>query len=190
MKRISIRIGVALVAFFVGFVASTIRLRFSVGSPKSAFSTMSSRDEEWHRLYEAAGMSGDGTIIKEVSDRLLCANKAGVPDASPLDIECAVWCQRADGTIHQLLVNDTSEYGSFFRRITSSHSTWALENLDFAEQSALGRRQRHTSLLMNGPHVSETKPTSGGSGLACEWPLFVLWWASRRSATFGEPMFG
>ena len=142
MKQISIRIGVALLAFFVGFVASAIRSRFFVGSPKSVFSTMSSRDEEWHRLYEAAGMSGDGTIIKEVSDRLLCANKAGVLDASPLDIEGAVWCQRADGTIHQLLVNDTSEYGSFFRRITSSHSTWALENLDFVRTISTGKKAK------------------------------------------------
>jgi hypothetical protein len=142
MKRISIRIGVALLAFFVGFVASTIRLRFSVGSSKSAFSPMSSRDEEWHRLYEAAGMSGDGTITKVVSDRLLCANKAGVPDAWPLEIERAVWCQRADGTIHQLLVNDTSEYGSFFRRITSSHSKWTLENLDFVRTISTAKKAK------------------------------------------------
>lgn len=142
MKGISIRIGVALLAFFVGFVASTIRLRFSVGTLKSAFSPTSSRDEEWHRLYEAAGMSGDGTMIKEVSDRLLCANKAGVPDAWPKDIECAVWCQRADGTIHQLLVNETSEYGSFFRRITSSHRTWTLENLDFVRTISTGKKAK------------------------------------------------
>ena len=142
MKQISIRIGVALLAFFVGIVASTIRLRVSVGSPKSAFSPMSSQDEEWHRLYEAAGMSGDGTIIKVVSDRLLCANRAGVPDAWPVDIECAVWCQKADGTIHQLLVNDTSEYGSFYRRITSSHSTWSLENLDFVRTITTGKKAK------------------------------------------------
>jgi len=84
---------------------------------------MASRSEEWHRLYEAAGLSGDGAIRNEVSDRLFCANKAGVPDARRIEIEGALWCQRADGTIHQFLVNDSSEYGSFFKSITSSHST-------------------------------------------------------------------
>src|ERR1700741_242929 len=131
MKRISVGIGVALLTFFIGLVASTIRLSFSLGSPNRASSPISSRDEEWHRLYEAAGLSGAGTIRGEVSNKLRCANKAGVPDAYPLDIADAIWCQRTDGTIHHLLENDTSEYGSFYRRITTSHSTWTLENLDF-----------------------------------------------------------
>ncbi len=54
-------------------------------------------------------------------------------------IEGALWCQRADGTIHQFLVNDSSEYGSFFKSITSSHSTWALENLDFVRTISNGK---------------------------------------------------
>ncbi len=139
MKWISIRIGVALLAFFVTLVASTIRTSFSVDSPKTTFSPMASRSEEWHRLYEAAGLSGDGAIRNEVSDRLFCANKAGVPDARRIEIEGALWCQRADGTIHQFLVNDSSEYGSFFKSITSSHSTWALENLDFVRTISNGK---------------------------------------------------
>ena len=69
--------------------------------------------DEWHSLNEAAGMSADGEIRKEVNDRLLCANKAGVPDAWPIDKEGAVWCRRVDGTIHELMVNDTNQYGSF-----------------------------------------------------------------------------
>jgi hypothetical protein len=142
MKRISIRIGVAVLAFFVGFVASTVRLKFSADSPKTAASRMSARDEEWHRLYEAAGMSGDSTIIKEVSDRLLGANRAGAPDAWPIEIEGASWCKRADGTIHQLLVTDTSEYGSFSERITSSHSAWSLENLDFIRTIGTGEKAK------------------------------------------------
>jgi hypothetical protein len=136
MKRISIRIGVAVLAFFVGFVASTVRLRFSAGSRKSA-SSFSSRDEEWHRLYEAAGLSGDATIMKEVSDRLLCTNNSGVPDAWP--VEGGARCQRSDGTIHQLYGNDTTGYGSFFRRTISSQNTWAIENLDFVRTISTGK---------------------------------------------------
>lgn len=142
MKRISLRLGVALLAFFVGFVASTIRSRFSSDSPRNATSPMSSRDEQWHRLYEAAGMSGDGTIRKEVNDRLLCANKAGVPDALPIDIQGAVWCQKADGTIQQLFMNDTSEYGSFYWHISSSHGTWSLENLDFVRTVSTAKKAK------------------------------------------------
>jgi hypothetical protein len=140
MKRISIRIGVAVLAFFVGCVASTVRLRFSVRSHKCAFSPLSSRDEEWHRLYEAAGLSGDATIMKEVTDRLLCTNNAGVPDAWP--VEGGARCQRSDGTIHQLFGNDTSEYGSFFKHIISSQNTWAIENLDFVRTISNGKKAK------------------------------------------------
>ena len=150
MKRISIRIGVALLAFFVGVVASTVRLRLSADSP----SPMSSLDEEWHRLYEAAGMSGDGPIRQGVYDRLLCANKAGVPDALPIEIQSVGWCQRADGTIHQLLLNDTSEYGSFHRCITSSHSTWALEHLDFVRTVGTGKKAKEYGVTHEWPSVA------------------------------------
>ena len=154
MKRISVRIGVALLAFFLGVVASTIRSRIFAGSPESAFSPASSRDEEWHRLYEAAGLSGDGAIIYLVNNRLLCTNKSGVPDAWPITIKYSQWCRRADGSIHPLFVDDTSEYGSYYRRITSSHSTWTLENLDFVRTISTGKQAKeyvatHEPLLFN-----------------------------------------
>jgi hypothetical protein len=47
------------------------------------------------------------------------------------DTESEVWCKRADGTFHPLLIDDNSEYGSFFKRITSTHSAWVQENLEF-----------------------------------------------------------
>jgi hypothetical protein len=153
MKRIPVRIGVALLAFFVGVVASTITLRLSADS----HSPMSSQDEEWHRLYEAAGMSGDSTIRQAVYDRLLCANKAGVPDALPIEIQAVGWCQRADGTIHELLLNDTSEYGSFYRRITSSHSRWALENLDFVRTVGTGKKAKEYVATHQLPYLAANR---------------------------------
>ena len=133
MKPISIRIGVALLAFFLGVVASTVKLRYFAAAPKSACSDMSLRDEEWHRLFEAAGMSADDVTRDFVYNRLLCANKAGVSDARRLDFEGALWCQRDDGTIHQFITHHSSEYGSYHKRITSSHSKWAVQNLEFAQ---------------------------------------------------------
>ena len=154
MKPISVRIGVALLAFFLGVVASTIRPRIFAGSAQRAFPPASSRDEEWHRLFEAAGLSGDGAILYLVNNRLLCTNKAGVPDAWPVAIKYSQWCRRADGTIHPLFVDDTSEYGSYYRRITSSHSTWTQENLDFVRTISTGKQAKeyvatHEPLLFN-----------------------------------------
>ena len=132
MKPITLRIGIALLAFSLGVVASTIRLRYFVSSPEST--SVSLHDEEWHRLFEAAGMSGDSFTRELVYHRLLCANQAGVPDARRIEIDGAVWCQRDDGTIHQVIENDTSEYGSYFTHIRSSHGKWAVENIEFGRQ--------------------------------------------------------
>lgn len=131
MRRISLRIGVALLAFLTGFVVNTVRVRYFAGSPKGIVSSFSSRDDEWHRFYEAAQVSRDDAIMRRVSERLFCANRAGVPDAEPRDRQDGLWCQKADGTIHQHIVVDTNEYGPFFARITSSHSKWMTENLEF-----------------------------------------------------------
>ena len=156
MKRISVGIGVALLAFFVGVVASTVRQRLS---HKNAVSRVSATDEEWHRLYEAAGLSGDSDILKEVSDRLHCANKAGVPDAWPRDIDSELWCKRADGTLHQLLNDDTSEYGSFSKRITSSHSAWVQENLDFVATISTRETAKEYVATHEWPFFNRTKHT-------------------------------
>lgn len=154
MKPISVRIGVALLAFFLGIVASTIRSRIFAGSHESASSPASSRDEQWHRLYEAAGLSGDGAIRHLVNNRLLCTNMAGVPDAWPVEIRYTQWCRRADGSLRPLVMDDTSEYGSYYRRITSSHSTWTRENLDFVRTISTGKEAKeyfatHQPLLFN-----------------------------------------
>jgi len=91
-----------------------------------------STEEKWHRLYEAAGMSGNADVINEVGDRLFCTNRAGVPDALPIYIDGKEWCQKADKTIHAIRLDEISEYGSFSWRITKSHRLWTLQNLDFA----------------------------------------------------------
>lgn len=142
MKRIYAGMAVALLTFCLGIAISTI-LSTSHREAACSSSILSwSPDEDWHRLYEAAGLSGDGAIIKEVNDRLLCANSAGVPDALFVEIEASVGCKKVDGSIYELRVNDTSEYGSFYRRITASHSSWTLRNLDFVRRISTAKRAR------------------------------------------------
>ena len=87
-------------------------------------------------------MSGDAAIIKEVNDRLLCANRSGVPDAFPVEVGATVSCRRADGSTHEHRMNDTSEYGSFFNRITASHRSWTMQNLDFVRSVSTAERAK------------------------------------------------
>jgi hypothetical protein len=94
-------------------------------------------DEEWHRLYEAAGMTGDYQLFQEVSRRLLCTNGAGLADAVPVEADGrrwgkekdSVWCQRSDQSTHEVDVR--AEYGRYHARILLTHAKWSLRNLEF-----------------------------------------------------------
>jgi len=132
MQQTCIRIMVGVLAFTLGVFIYAIWSRLERHDTRSAVAPTLSIDEKWHRLYEAAGMSGDAELMDEVSDRLLCTNRAGVPEAWPVDIEETVRCQKADKSIHELRLNELSEYGSFSWRITTSHRSWTLHNFDFA----------------------------------------------------------
>jgi len=123
---------VAVLAFSLGICVHTIWSRFYSRAMRSTVASTLSTDEKWHRLYEAAGMSGNADVINEVGDRLFCTNRAGVPDALPIYIDGKEWCQKADKTIHEIRLDEISEYGSFSWRITKSHRLWTLQNLDFA----------------------------------------------------------
>ena len=70
VRKITLYATVLLLGFLVGisvnFIFSTrVERRESVPIPAVA-----TRIDEWHRLYEAAGMTGDSEIIREVNDRL------------------------------------------------------------------------------------------------------------------------
>ena len=140
MTQTLVRIIIAALAFFLGVTSHAVWVRFHSQSSKIVVRSMTSRAEEWHRLYEAAGMTGDAGIRNEVSDRLLCANSAGVPDAWPVEIEARSWCRKADGSIHELREIETSEYGSFSYGIKTSHRTWVLNNMDFVAGLSNARR--------------------------------------------------
>jgi hypothetical protein len=95
-------------------------------------------DEEWHRLWEAAWMTADRGIVNEVSERLMCANSAGVADAFPVEVDgrawthstAEVWCQKRDRSTH--LVNQHAEYGVYLHHILDTHAEWSLRNIEFA----------------------------------------------------------
>ena len=148
MQGIYIRMVVAAVAFSLGVSVHTIWSRFERRAMRSEVAPTLSTDEKLHRLFEAAGMSGDADVIKEVGDRLLCTNRAGVPDALPIYIDETVRCQTAEKTIHELRLNEISEYGSFSWRITTSPRSWTLHNLGFA-RSIVGAKNAKEYVLVH-----------------------------------------
>jgi hypothetical protein len=140
MRRLFIRLASAALAFLLGVAANAVWTS-SLQRSKNEIKT-TKLTEEWHRLFEAAGMTGDAETIAAVNGRLLCANSTGIPDAWPVEIEARKWCSKTDGSIHELGMNHTSEYGSFHKAITTSHRVWALQNLDFVSTMSTARSAR------------------------------------------------
>ena len=157
MKQMSIRITVAVLTFCFG-LAISMTWSISERGFTDCSPVLPARDEQWHRLYEAAVMSGDAAIIKEVNDRLLCTNSSGVPDAFPVEVGATVSCKTVDGSIHELRINDTSKYGSFFNRITASHRSWTMQNLDFVRSISSAERAKGMLLLTNGLQITDAAP--------------------------------
>ncbi len=59
-----------------------------------------SLDDEWHRLYEAAAMSGDDEVFKDVSRALMCANPIGIPGGKLIEYDDTTYCHYLDGSRH------------------------------------------------------------------------------------------
>jgi hypothetical protein len=126
-KKIAMRAAVLFLGFLVGISVSflfSVRHKQGESRPVPAIAT---RIDQWHRLYEAAGMTGDSEIIKEVNDRLMCADSDGELRAVPIETDGRSACRESDGSIQDLKVSP----GSFSRLIIGSHLKWSVENSAF-----------------------------------------------------------
>jgi hypothetical protein len=159
MRQLSLRLGIALFTFVLAVTLSSLVSKV-FKTPQAQVSTNISTEDQWHRLYEAAGMSGDSTLVQSVHKRLLCANKQGIADAIYIETNEGTCCQKMDKTNHQLYL---SEYGEFHRRIRESHHAWTLANLDFVRSVSSKKKARDYLASVEGlvfVTINETKLVS------------------------------
>ncbi len=119
--------GVSILALLAGLLsqAGILRLTATETSPYSR------RVNEWHRLVEAAGMTGDSDVMKEVRDHLACANTEGEPRGLLVESAQHLACKVDHDSLKELRYDATGEYGSFWKLVTDSHLAWSLQNQDF-----------------------------------------------------------
>src|SRR5215468_3514446 len=133
-------LAVVFITFLLGVVSSAIVSRQQETRMFTKMSPIEVRSEQWHRLYEAAGMTGDGEIIAEVRDRLLCTNRQGESVGVKIDIEANSWCRLDNGDIKELA--QSTDFGAFSDQILKSHFEWSLRNLDFLKSVDSGQKAR------------------------------------------------
>ena len=128
-----------IVAFLLGVLSSSIGSRLMVSRKSEPASPIEIRVEQWHRLYEAAGMTGDSEVSAEVINRLICTDRSGESPGVMVFIKRRSWCRLDDGRMKEF---DGNEYGSFSERILKSHLDWSFKNLDFVESVGSAAKAR------------------------------------------------
>jgi len=117
---------VAIAAFGVGVLVTKIFSGYRAEPPDMS-SVESLRDDEWHRLYEAAGMTGDSTIRLQVWGRFQCMGSDHSLTSRPIETPRAMVSLDKDGSTRPLIL----KHDDVTSRILKTHAAWSLKNLDF-----------------------------------------------------------
>lgn len=130
MQQLTLRLGLALLTFTLGIVVYAAKVFVSVPADEIACPVAQLEQEKWHKLYEAAGMTGDAGTLRLVREKLMCTNPDGISDARAVQLAEDTWCKRADGTVHEYNTV-LGPYGQYHRMIMDSHRAWSLKHLTF-----------------------------------------------------------
>jgi hypothetical protein len=147
MRKLAPRFIALAVAFLVGIGLFTL-LKIQT-TPEATLSL----DDQWHRLYEAAGMSGDDEVFQQVTKSLMCADPYGVPAGSLVEHHDGIsLCVRTNGSSHEFRPAFDGIYDSYLQRITKSHVKWSVDNIEFVRsvstrKKALAYYQQHRSFI-------------------------------------------
>jgi len=140
VRKLSTSITVSLLTFLLGVVSSAFVSHQRESRKLREMSTIEDRIEQWHRLYEAAGMTGDDEIRVWVFNRLICTNSAGQSGGVMVYADGSDWCRLEDGTLTEL--NSFMDHGSFSQHIFKSHLDWSIHHLDFVESVGSAEKAR------------------------------------------------
>ena len=132
MRRVYLRPSIAAVTFSAGLIVSALwsTKHSTVLELHDETIPEVSIEDQWHRIYEAAGMTGDPETMRQMERRLTCTDTFGGTTADYVEVRDNIFCKLGDGLFYQ--VNSTSgPYGPFQRRIFGTHAPWALKNIEF-----------------------------------------------------------
>jgi len=117
---------VLALGFLLGVSVDSIVMRLMGSTESRAYED---RVEQWHRLYEAAGMTGDNRIRMDIVDRLMCSNRSGETIGVIVEVNYYVYCMAPDGAVQEL--RPQGEYESFNNLITDPRPRRAWHNPEF-----------------------------------------------------------
>jgi hypothetical protein len=137
MFRIALRPALSLLAFLAGLAAHTALADGdpSLGLEDQVLSVGRAREHEWHKLYEAAAMWGDGGAPRRVYEELACVRADGTAGGRLLELPGAVpVCEERGGGVY--LPDGT------YDRLVREHLEWSLRNMSFVREVGTAERAR------------------------------------------------
>jgi len=120
---------VAICTFVIGVISHSV-VRLTADKVVGIAPVSQLRQDKLHRLYEAAGMSGDYSLLTAVHDRFLCIGWDDSLDARLVNDETDTYCVERDGSVRPPLFRaDKSKFDALLK----GHIAWSIENLEFVE---------------------------------------------------------
>jgi len=129
------RVLVAVLAFGFGLLTQAVVANLNLTPDEDISPVLAERENELHKLYEAAGMTGDMDLQSAWQKELECLGEDGLLDALPVDRDGEMWCVRRDGTEYR-----TNRKG--FDDFMSKHAQWSVNNLSFLEEVGTAKKAR------------------------------------------------
>jgi hypothetical protein len=126
-------ITVALAGFATGVLSSNLFFRTANLNDMAPVATLES--DEWHRLFEAAYMSGDDRLRDEALGRLQCIGDDHSLTLRRIQVDSDLVCVDFNGKGTRLRFQEDN----VFSNITKTHVAWSLKHLDFV-RSVIDRR--------------------------------------------------
>ena len=134
MIRVALLFAVALLTFGIGVLTHRVTLNISSWclDREQMFSAAELREDDWHRFYEAAMLSGDENIRSEMHSRSSCMGSDLLLDAwLVVEVGANAYCvKRGENlNVHLGRLPDKFHYV-----LLKQHHKWTLRNIAFLKE--------------------------------------------------------
>lgn len=141
MLRVALLFAVSLLSFAIGVLTHRVTLTFSsCVDQEQMVSVAELREDDWHRLYEAAMLSGDENIRSEMDRRSSCMGSDLLLDAwLVVEVGANAYCVKRGGNLN---VHLGRLPGKFYYALLDQHHKWTLRNIAFLKEISTPQKAR------------------------------------------------
>ena len=131
MLRLMYLVGIALLTFLIGISAYRIKVGLSFASIEM-IPVEQLREDQWHKLYEAAMMADDPDTRQDILARLMCMGPDYALEGLLIVQGVDDYCVKPDGSVH------LKSYGRLpdnsYVTLLHEHHSWVMRHIGFLSE--------------------------------------------------------